>query len=231
PQTITFDNPGTQYFGTTATLVATSSAGVEYPVTFTSATTTVCTVAGATVTFVSVGDCTIAANQAGDNSVLAANQVSQTFTVAAGNQTISFTEPTAQDFDAALTLTATATSNLAVSFSSTTTAVCTITAEGELAFVSAGTCTITANQAGNGNWNAATPVSHSFTVNAIAPTAPTIGTATAGDSNATVTFDEPASTGGSAITAYTVTSNPGNVSVTGTGSPLVVEGLTNGVPY
>ena len=49
--------------------------------TFTSATTGVCTVSGATVTFVGAGTCTINANQAGNANYNAAPQVPQTFTV------------------------------------------------------------------------------------------------------------------------------------------------------
>ncbi|MBK5275675.1 MAG: fibronectin type III domain-containing protein [Desulfuromonadales bacterium] len=63
------------------------------------------------------------------------------------------------------------------------------------------------------------------------PGAPTIGTATVGDTQATVTFTTPDSNGGSAITNYSVTSNPGNFTATGTGSPLTVTGLTNGTAY
>jgi hypothetical protein len=46
-----------------------------------------------------------------------------------------------------------------------------------------------------------------------------------------VTFTPPATDGGSAITSYTVTVSPGGRTVTGTGSPIVVRGLTNGAPY
>jgi uncharacterized protein (TIGR02145 family) len=63
------------------------------------------------------------------------------------------------------------------------------------------------------------------------PGAPTIGTATNGNAQATVTFTAPASNGGSAITGYTVTSNPGNFTATGTASPITVTGLTNGTAY
>ncbi|BCS55103.1 DUF4347 domain-containing protein [Geobacter sp. SVR] len=63
------------------------------------------------------------------------------------------------------------------------------------------------------------------------PGAPTIGTATAGDTKAVVSFTPPAGTGGSVITGYTVTSSPGNITATGTASPIVVSGLTNGTPY
>jgi len=65
----------------------------------------------------------------------------------------------------------------------------------------------------------------------ILPGAPTIGTATAGDTQATVTFTAPAPNGGSPITSYTVTSSPGNLTATGAGSPLTVTGLTNATAY
>ena len=61
------------------------------------------------------------------------------------------------------------------------------------------------------------------------PGAPTIGTATAGNGQATVTFTAPASTGGSAITSYTATC--GSQGVSGTASPITVTGLSNGTSY
>jgi hypothetical protein len=64
-----------------------------------------------------------------------------------------------------------------------------------------------------------------------APTAPTIGTATAGNASATVTFTAPSSDGGSAILDYTATSSPSGITVTGSSSPLTVTGLINGTPY
>jgi uncharacterized protein (TIGR02145 family) len=66
------------------------------------------------------------------------------------------------------------------------------------------------------------------------PGAPTIGTATATDGQATVTFTAPASNGGSAITSYTATSIPGGftgtISQAGSGT-ITVTGLTNGIAY
>ncbi len=63
------------------------------------------------------------------------------------------------------------------------------------------------------------------------PGAPTIGTAMVGDSQATVSFTAPASDGGATITEYTVTSNPGGITATGSSSPINVTGLTNGTAY
>jgi hypothetical protein len=63
------------------------------------------------------------------------------------------------------------------------------------------------------------------------PGAPTIGTATAGNAQATVTFTAPVSDGSSAITGYTATSSPGGLTGTGSASPITVTGLTNGTAY
>ena len=68
-------------------------------------------------------------------------------------------------------------------------------------------------------------------VDAALPGAPTIGTATAGDTSATITFTPPVNTGGSAITSYVVTSSPGGSTGTGPTSPITVPGLTNGTSY
>jgi len=66
------------------------------------------------------------------------------------------------------------------------------------------------------------------------PGAPTIGTATAGDGQASVSFTAPAFDGGSAITSYTATSTPGSFTGTmtqaGSGT-ITVTGLTNGTAY
>jgi hypothetical protein len=65
----------------------------------------------------------------------------------------------------------------------------------------------------------------------VRPDAPTIGTATAGNAQASVTFTAPTFTGRSAITSYTVTSSPGSLTGTGASSPITVTGLTNGTAY
>lgn len=65
----------------------------------------------------------------------------------------------------------------------------------------------------------------------VAPGAPTIGTAVAMNAAARVHFTPPANSGGSPVTSYTATSSPGGITATGTGSPIIVGGLTNGVAY
>jgi hypothetical protein len=79
PQTITFNAPGTQTVGKPLSLSAKASSGLI--VTFSSQTTSVCTVGGTTATFVAAGTCTIQASQAGGGVWAAAAPVSQSFTV------------------------------------------------------------------------------------------------------------------------------------------------------
>jgi uncharacterized protein (TIGR02145 family) len=66
---------------------------------------------------------------------------------------------------------------------------------------------------------------------AVIPDAPTNVTAVAGNAQTIVSFTAPSSTGGSAITGYTVTSSPTGGTGTGTGTPITVTGLTNGTAY
>src|SRR5262249_47660212 len=97
PQTISFTSPApgaAMVGGPTYTVTATATSGL--PVTFTidAAATSVCSLAGSTVSFIGVGTCVIDANQAGDATYNAAPQVQQSFAVAEGakgDQTISFT--------------------------------------------------------------------------------------------------------------------------------------------
>ena len=61
--------------------------------------------------------------------------------------------------------------------------------------------------------------------------APTIGTATKGNANASITFTPPSDNGGATITSYTGTSSPGGFTGSSATSPVVVSGLTNGTAY
>ena len=49
--------------------------------------------------------------------------------------------------------------------------------------------------------------------------------------SALVSFIAPVNNGGTPITSYTVTSNPGGIQVSGPASPILVTGLSNGVSY
>ena len=89
-------------------------------------------------------------------------------------------------------------------------------------------CTVFAtNAAGN---SVLSGVSNTVTPTSL-PGAPTGVSAMPGNAQAIVSFSAPANNGGSMITSYTVTSNPGGFSATGAMSPRTVTGLTNGTSY
>lgn len=82
-QTITFINPGPKILGTAPFVLSATGGASGNLVTFTSQTSSICTVSGSTVTLVATGTCTIAADQAGNASYAAAPQVLQSFAVTA----------------------------------------------------------------------------------------------------------------------------------------------------
>lgn len=162
-QTITFTSPGDQVLGLTpAALAATSTSGLT--VSYATSTPGVCTVSGTTLTLTGVGTCTLAASQAGDATYAAAEPVTHSITVTPGAQTLSFTSPGSQTLGTTpAALSATASSGLPVAFSSTTPSVCTVSGSA-LTLVGVGTCTVSAEQAGNASYNPAAPVLHSFEI-------------------------------------------------------------------
>ena len=170
-QTITFASPTNQTIGSaTPALVATASSGLA--VTITTDTPAVCTVSGSTLTLLAAGTCSLSANQSGNTTYNAAATVTNTFTVAPSSgampasQTITFDLPGPLTVGATASLTASASSGLAVAFASTTQSVCTV-AGNVLTTVTAGNCTVTANQSGDASFAAAPMVTR--TVNVASP--------------------------------------------------------------
>ncbi|HEY6007096.1 MAG TPA: MBG domain-containing protein, partial [Geobacteraceae bacterium] len=90
-----------------------------------------------------------------------------TLTVTKANQSISFPPIPAKTYgDAPFSLAAAATSGLPVSYTSSNPAVATVSGS-TVTILSAGTTTITASQGGDGNFNAATNIPQTMTVNAL----------------------------------------------------------------
>ena len=169
-QTITFNAPAAHTFGdsdfnVTATASSgTSTASSGLPVTFSGGTAGVCTVNSAGVVHLTgAGQCSITANQTGNASYAAAMSITQTFTVNKATQTINFANPGTQAFGTVLNLSASATSGLTVSLVSTTPGICTVSGV-QVSFSGPGQCSITASQAGDGNYQAATSVTQAFSV-------------------------------------------------------------------
>jgi hypothetical protein len=141
-----------------ATYAVTARASSGLPVSFSSGTSSVCSVSGTTVSFSGVGTCTINAEQAGDSNYDAAPEARQSFAVSVRSQDVEFTSspPAAATVGGpTYAVAATASSGLAVSFSSGTPAVCSVSGS-TVSFIGAGTCTIDINQAGSAE-NAAAP--------------------------------------------------------------------------
>jgi hypothetical protein len=152
-QTISFGALADKTFGDPDfALSASASSGLA--VSF--AATGSCTVTGATVHIAGAGSCTVSASQPGDSSNNPAPDVSRSFTIAKGKQTISFAALAAKTFgDADFSVAATSSSGLPASFAATGT--CTL-AGATVHITGAGSCTVTASQSGDPNYNAAAAV-------------------------------------------------------------------------
>jgi hypothetical protein len=180
-QTITFPSIPAQTVGTPLTLSATATSGLA--VSFTSATTGICTVSGTTATFIASGTCTIDANQAGNSIYAAATMVPESFTVNAapgftisaspttlsvvqgGNETTTITVADVGGFSGTVSLTASGLpSGVAASFAAGSTAgtqVLTLTASTSATISSAPvTVTITGT---SGNLGATTSIELTIT--------------------------------------------------------------------
>ncbi len=216
-QAISFAAPADKRLDESVTVVASASSGLT--VSFSSAAPGVCSVSGTSVTFISVGTCTINADQGGNGNWNPAPQVQQSFQVMKGNQAISFAAPADKRLDESVTVVASASSGLTVSFTSAAPGVCSVSGT-SVTFISVGTCTINADQGGNGNWNPAPQAQRSFQVT---------------KGNQTITFTSTAPSGataGGAPYSATATASSGLAVTFGTGSPTVcASGGTNGATF
>jgi hypothetical protein len=148
--------------GQPVTLSASAAPGLD--VSFSSDTPQVCTVSGATVLTVGTGTCTITASQGGSANYAPAPDVRDSFEVCNGKpQWIKFGPLPDTPARTQFRLTAKASSGLDVSYTASPRDVCTVTGSAATT-VKAGTCTITATQAGDSTWAPATPAQQSFTV-------------------------------------------------------------------
>jgi parallel beta-helix repeat protein len=159
-QTISFPAITSKSYGT-APFTVTASASSGLPLTF-RIVSGPATISGSTITLTGIGTVVVEASQAGNANYNAATPVSQSFAVVKGNQTISFAAIAAQTYgNPPFTISATASSGLQIIFrivsGPATISGNTITLTG------VGTVVVEASQPGNTNYNAATPVSQSFT--------------------------------------------------------------------
>jgi alpha-tubulin suppressor-like RCC1 family protein len=209
PQTINFTSlpPEPAVAGGTYTVTATGG-GSGNPVLFSSVTRTVCFVIGNTVTFIERGTCRVEADQAGNTYYLPAPQVSQAIDIYEP-QTITFTSSPPSPGVVGETYSFNATGGLSgnpVTFTSLSPSVCTLSGS-TASLQSAGTCIISANQAGGSGYLTAPSKTQSFTV--VAPIPQVV--------NFTSSPPNPAVVGGS----YSVNASGG-----GSGNPVLFSSLT-----
>src|SRR5262249_10047200 len=179
-----------------------------------------CTIVAGKVHITGGGSCTVTASQAGNANVGPAADVSRTFSIARLAQSITFPviadkSTTDADFDPG----ATATSGLPVSYA--TSGQCSIVS-GKVHLAGAGSCTVTAAQAGDATFAAAANVSRSFAIKAPQTiTFPTIADRAFG----TADFDAGASASSGLPVTYGASGQcailAGKVHVTGVGSCTV----------
>jgi hypothetical protein len=167
-QTITFNALSSQTYllDGEINLTATSDSGLS--VSYSSDNTSVVDVSGNKLIIKGAGTASITASQAGDDNYNAATNVSQNQVITKADQTITFNALSSQTYllDGEIDLTATSDSGLSVSYSSDNTSVVDVSGN-KLIIKGAGTASITASQAGDDNYNAATNVSQNQVINII----------------------------------------------------------------
>jgi hypothetical protein len=162
-QTITFNQSlSATYLDAPITLTASTTA-TGGTVTFTA--TGAGTVSGNSLTINGAGSVTVTAHSAASTNYNAATDVSQTFVVSKASQTITFAQPADPSMsDVTMSLTGTSSSNLAVTFTVTNVSGTATVNGSTLTLGTAGTVTVTADQAGDSNYLAAPSVSRTITI-------------------------------------------------------------------
>jgi len=162
-QTITFDPISDKAYGDADFAPGATTTATELAVTYTSSNLDVAIITEAgEIQITGVGNTDITASQAGNAYYLPATPVTQTLTVVKGTQTITFDELEPCGYAGSsyeISPGAAASSGLVVTYTSSNPAVVSIE-EGKLMVVGFGSTEITASQAGNENYEPATPISH-----------------------------------------------------------------------
>lgn len=163
-QTISFEPIGDTTMGA-APIVPTASASSGLPVTFEA--TGSCSISANSVTLNGVGQCTVVARQPGDNSWNAAADVSHSFAVARGSQTVTLLNPGDHTYaeNLVIPLHATASSGLPVSFVIIDDNACPRIEAGSAVISNQGPCEVRAVQEGNADYFPAESAPVQFWIN------------------------------------------------------------------
>jgi len=165
-QTITFGPLATRTFGDTPfALTATSSSSLPVSYSVAAGGSGNALIVGNMLTITAAGTILVKADQVGDSNFNPAQSVTQTLTVNKGNQAISFLPiPNQVVTNPPVILGAAASSTLPVTFNVTVGASLVSLSGIQVTLLGAGSVTIEASQAGDSNFNPATPVPQSFTI-------------------------------------------------------------------
>jgi len=171
-QSITFTQPAAMNTRSgSQALTATSSAGNSYAVTLTSNYPLICSISNRAIVVVKSGTCSITASQSGDGTYQSATSITKTFVISKATQTITFNQPAAMSVTSdtqTLTATSSAGGSYPISFASADSGICAIESGSVIRVVSAGTCSITASQAGDDTYTAAASVVKTFVIGKLA---------------------------------------------------------------
>jgi sugar lactone lactonase YvrE len=150
-------------------LISTATSGLL--ITYSSSDPSVATVSGNIINIVGAGTTIITASQVGNNNYNPATSVGQLLTVSKANQDIIFNPISKTMLDPAFDLDplATISSGLALTFTSDNPSVATIDGNNVVTIVGVGIANITASQAGNANYNAAS-ITSQLTVTRVSQT-------------------------------------------------------------
>ena len=162
-QAITFNAPGSQLYGNPP-IKLNSVTDKGLPITYTVADKSVAAINDYSITLLKPGTTDITATQEGNRNYLPAESVTRTLTVGKGTQLIVLGEIPSKEFSSPdFELPPTTDKGLPITYSSDNEQVATINGN-TLHITGVGLCNITATQAGNDYYNAATPVTLPFSV-------------------------------------------------------------------
>jgi len=155
-QTINFGPAPNPIYSQGGSFAVSASATSSLPVSYTSLTPSTCSTSSSLVYITSAGTCTIAANQPGDSNYNAAPQATQNFGIAKAAQSplTLFNNPANISVGGTSNLTTSGGNGTgAITYTSSTPSVCSVSGT-MVTGSTTGTCTVTASQAGDANYNA-----------------------------------------------------------------------------
>jgi aspartate 1-decarboxylase len=201
--------------------------------TYSSATTSVISISGSTLTVVGAGTSVITATfTPTDSANYNSATTTMTITVGSGSQTITrtSTSPSSPIKSGTYTPTATASSSLAVAISiaAGSSSVCSISA-GIVTFNSVGSCVIQYNQSGNSNYLAATQVTETLSIGQEVPTFTWAGVSKVYGETFSLTAPTPSTPGTftySSATTSVVTISSGTATIVSNGTSVITATFT-----